>query len=147
MSIDLLPAEPRLDIHTLGTRLTRAELARAGYVSIVVPQNPSRAVWRALPDAAQLARALRDAPDGSVVPAVATRLANSSRTPVGITTYKGGESTFERLSFARKLIAHAIAAGAKQFSLLMPGIARSNSATARPVSIRVQVIPARSSGR
>jgi leucyl aminopeptidase len=123
MSIDLLPAEPRLDIRTTGAHLSRAELGRSGYVCVVVPQNPSRTLWRSLPEGTQLAHALRDAPDANAVPAVATRLANAARTPVGIAVLKPDESAFERLTFARKLVAHAIASGARQISLLMPGIA------------------------
>jgi leucyl aminopeptidase len=121
MSIDLLPEEPRLDIRSAGARLARSELGPAGYLVVILPRDPSRALWRVLPEGAQLARALRDAPDSTAVPAVSTRLTNSARTPVDLATLPAGDSTFERLTFARKLIAHAIAGGARQVSLLMPG--------------------------
>jgi leucyl aminopeptidase len=122
MSIDLLPEEPRLDIRSAGARLARAELGPAGHLIVILPRNPARSLWRSLPEGAQLARALRDAPDAAAVPAVSTRLRTSARTAVDIATLPSGDSAFERLTFARKLVSHAIATGARSVSVVMPAL-------------------------
>ena len=123
MSIDLLPEEPRLEIRSAGARLARSELGPSGHLVVILPEKPARGVWRSLPEGAQLARALRDAPDATAVPAVSTRLGSAARTPVSLATVAARDSAFERLTFARKLVSHVIASGARQLSLTMPGIA------------------------
>jgi leucyl aminopeptidase len=123
MSIDLLPEEPRLDIRCAGARVARSELGPAGQLCVILPRKPGRAVWRSLPDGAQLARVFRDAPDATAVPAASTRLGNAAGTPVSLATLPAGDSAFDRLTFARKLVSHVVASGAKQLSVTMPGVA------------------------
>ena len=89
---------------------------------LVLPADPPRTIWRSLPQGDELARLLRAAPDRGAVPAVYTRLANASRTAVALALLKRDASAFERLTFARKLVAHAIASGAQAVSLVMPGL-------------------------
>ena len=122
MSIELLPEEPRLDIRIVSDRSRRTPLARSGHAVLVLPADPPRTVWRTLPGGAELARLLRAAPDRNAVPAVNTRLPDRSRAAVALALLKPNGSTFERLTFARKLVAHAVSHGAQAISLVMPGI-------------------------
>jgi leucyl aminopeptidase len=120
--LELLPEVPRLDIRIVRDRSRRSPLAQPGHFVLVLPADTPRAIWRSLSQGDELARLLRVAPDRSAVPAVYTRLANASRTAVALALLKPDASAFERLTFARKLVAQAIAHGAPGISLVMPGL-------------------------
>jgi leucyl aminopeptidase len=119
MSMRALPDEPRLDVRTSKSPFARAQLARAGHLVVVVPRDARPSVWRGVPEGAELARLLRQAPDPQAVPAVHTRV--GAATPASVAAFDASGGAFERLTFARKLVAHLVATGARTATLVMPG--------------------------
>jgi leucyl aminopeptidase len=119
MSMQALPDEPRLDVRTSRSPFARAQLARAGHLVVVVPRDASPSIWRGVPEGAALARLLRQAPDATAVPAVHTRV--GAATPASVAAFAASGGAFERLTFARKLVAHLVATGARTATLVVPG--------------------------
>ncbi|MDJ0940054.1 MAG: leucyl aminopeptidase family protein [Woeseiaceae bacterium] len=71
---------------------------------LVLPERVPASAWRAIPQGNKLKALLRRrAPDQ--VPAVSTRVNNKRQTAMHVATVKSGDGAFERLGFARKLVA------------------------------------------
>jgi leucyl aminopeptidase len=82
-------------------------LAGLDHILVVLPERVPAAVWRKLPQGDKLkALMTRRVPDR--VPAISRRLHNKRQTAVHAATVSADASAFERLTFARKLIAAAL---------------------------------------
>jgi len=71
---------------------------------VVLPTRVPAAAWRKLPQGNKLKALLKRRKSGRV-PAVSTRLTNKRQTAVHVGTLDRGKESFDRLTFARKLVA------------------------------------------
>ncbi|MEM9209214.1 MAG: leucyl aminopeptidase family protein, partial [Pseudomonadota bacterium] len=81
-----------------------AALAGFDQLLLILPERISRKTWAALPESQTLKRLMRRRNRGQV-PAVSTRLRNKRATAVHIGTVSPVDSAFNRLTFARQLVA------------------------------------------
>jgi len=76
------------------------------YLLVVLPAGAKTATWKALPQGEKL-RGLRKRSRKASVPSVSGRIANKRQTGIAIGELKAGAEAFERLTFARRLVAAA----------------------------------------
>jgi leucyl aminopeptidase len=79
-------------------------LAMVDQLLLVLPDKVPAALWRKLPQGNKAKELMRRASAGSI-PAVATRQGNKKQTAMYIGKTSAGSDAFERLSFARKMVA------------------------------------------
>jgi leucyl aminopeptidase len=103
------PLLPKLEglrvVPQLG-RIDAKSIAQTDQLILVLPERPKEALLRRIPGGRKLAAALKKRRAGSL-PAALTRADNDRQTLVVVGTIKPGTEAFERLSFARKLVAAA----------------------------------------
>lgn len=74
---------------------------------LVLPPRPSAAVWRKAPQGTKLKALMARRAPGRV-PAVSSRLSNKRQTGIQVGLLDANDDSFDRLSFARKLVAAAL---------------------------------------
>jgi len=79
-------------------------LASVDQLLLILPNKPPAALWRKLPQGDKVRELMRRATAGSI-PAVTTRIAGKKQTAMYIGTTNAGDDAFERLTFARKMVA------------------------------------------
>ena len=99
-----------------------AAIAGVDQLLVVLPERVPAALWRKVPQGAKLKSLLSRKRPGRV-PAVSSRLANKRQTAVHIGQLASGKPCFERLTFARKLVAASAGEKAKSLGILVLGFA------------------------
>jgi leucyl aminopeptidase len=99
---------------------------------IVLPKRVPASLWQTLPQGQKL-KALRRRRRADALPAISTRLTNKRQTAVFAGHLDGDAEPFQQLSFARKLVAAALAENAGCLGILVAGFAPEtrNSIVAR----------------
>ena len=103
----LLPELQKVRIYQKPGRVDSKSLESCDQLLLILPEKPTAAHFRALPQGAKMQAVLRKHTAGSV-PAFTTRLANKRQTQVVAGTLKKKAGTFEQLSLGRQLVAAAI---------------------------------------
>lgn len=85
---------------------TTATLAVVDQLLLILPSRPGKNLWSAVPQGAKVQSLLKRKPPGSV-PAVSTRLDNKRQTGLHVGLLDSARSTFEQLTFCRKLMTAA----------------------------------------
>jgi leucyl aminopeptidase len=88
-------------------KLDSKALAPADQLLLILPKRVPAALWRKIPQGNKLQALLRKRPAGDL-PVLQTRLGNKRQTLVVAGKIEPGADAFERLTFARKLVAAAI---------------------------------------
>ena len=101
-------------------------LASLDHLLIVLPEKVSAATWRKLPQGNKLKDLMRRRAPGQV-PAVRSRLGNKRQTAVCVGTVSAGASTFEALTFARKMVASTGGEKAGSIGILVSGFATDDA--------------------
>jgi len=108
-------------------KVTRASLDKIDQLLIVLPERTPANVWKSLPQGEKLKGLLRRARKNSV-PAVSGRLQNKRLTSFAIGRINADEETFERLTFARKMLAAATNEKPGALGILVAGFAAEDEA-------------------
>lgn len=87
---------------------------------LILPRRIPKTLWRRLPQGSKLQALLRKSPPDST-PAFQTRLANKRQTLVVAGRIDGAAEAFDRLTFARKLVAAATTEKAGSLGILIQG--------------------------
>ena len=88
-------------------KLDSKAVAPVDQLLLILPDRVPAAVWRRIPQGAKLQALLRKRPAGDL-PSLETRLANKRQTRVVAGRIGRGSGAFERLTFARRMVAAAI---------------------------------------
>jgi hypothetical protein len=83
---------------------TTATLASVDQLLLILPKRPTRKLWSSIPQGNKIQSLLKRRPVGSV-PAISTRLNNKRQTALHVGLFDVGKSTFEQLTFCRKMLA------------------------------------------
>ena len=106
-------------------RVTAKSLDSVDQLLLILPQRPKAALWNAIPGGAKLMEAARKR-DRDAVPAVHSRLSNKRQTLVVGGSLAATDSTYEQLSFARKLIASATEEKGRCIAICVLGFAQND---------------------
>ncbi|MFL2547491.1 MAG: M17 family metallopeptidase [Candidatus Rariloculaceae bacterium] len=112
-----LPELLRLKVSQSPQRATRQTLNSVEHAIFVVPEKPSGQVLRSLPHSPQLKKLL----NRSASPIVASRLPNDNATGLTLAVLKA-DSTFERLSWARRVIAGCLRDNPRSIGIVAAGL-------------------------
>ena len=108
---------------------TAKSLETVDLLLVVVPRGAKAATWNALPQGAKL-KLLTKRCKPNAVPSASSRLPNKRQTAIAVGELKRGETAFETLGFARKMLAQA---SGEKISTLGIWVAGFDGDTARRV--------------
>ncbi|NNE60406.1 MAG: leucyl aminopeptidase family protein [Woeseia sp.] len=106
---------------------TKRSLDSIDQLLIVVPERVPAAVWRRLPQGEKLKKLLSRAKKKRV-PAIASRLNNKRQTGIALGRLAPDTETFERLTFARKMLEHAVNEKIRTIGIWVVGFAEEDEA-------------------
>ena len=109
-------------------RVTARSLDAIDQLLLILPERAKASVWRSLPQGANLQAAAKKSAAGSV-PSLTTRLSNKRQSLVVGGMLAANSSTFEQLSFARKLVTAATAGKAGCLGICVHGFSADEQAT------------------
>jgi hypothetical protein len=115
-----LPEFSALTITQSAVKQSKKQYETLDQLTIIVPQHPANALFRSLPQGAQL-HALYARAAGKEDKSVSTRLNNSRATAVTLAAVPVGNS-FSLLTWARKLIATSLRHGPRKIGILTTGL-------------------------
>ena len=117
---ELLPQASDIPVTQKLGRLSAKTLDGVDQLVLILPNRPKPAVWREIPQGAELKAAMRRRRSGDV-PALHTRLSNNRQTLVVAATVSGDTSSFDLLTVSRKLVAAATTDKAGILGVLVAG--------------------------
>ena len=92
---------------------------------VVLPKRVPATLWRKVPQGGKVQTLMKRASAGAT-PSVSTRLSNSKQTALFVGKTDAGLETFERLTFARKMVAATAAEKAGVLGILVLGFTRTS---------------------
>jgi leucyl aminopeptidase len=98
----------------------RSSFDSADQLLLILPEKVPAKAWQRIPQGDKLRELMKRRAAGNV-PAVTSRLSNKRQTAVHVGTVNADSETFERLTFARKLVAAACAEKAGSLSIWVLG--------------------------
>jgi leucyl aminopeptidase len=117
---ELLPQASDIPVTQKLGRVSAKTLDGVDQLLLILPNRPKPAVWREIPQNAELKSAMRRRHSGDV-PALHTRLSNNRQTLVVAATVSGDTSSFDLLTVSRKLVAAATTDKAGILGVLVAG--------------------------
>lgn len=119
--VDLLPESAPLRITQSPAPLSAAGVDRCEHLLLLVPASAPASLWDELPYGSDVATLLPRVRRRTAVPAIRTRLANSSHTGVSVALVEDDGSPFKRLVTARRLVADGDAHNPASIALAIAG--------------------------
>ena len=115
-----LPASREIRVTQKPGTVNSKSLDALDQLLLILPKRVPGTLWRLVPQGAKLQALMRKRPAGDT-PALETRLPNKRQTLVVAGKIAGDAETFDRLSFARKLVAAATREKAGSLGILVLG--------------------------